>query len=246
MRASLIGDPPQELLACISHNGVEPAERLDIYRNTFASVLTRALSLLYPAVKRLVGEEFFEGATRIFMESHPPRTACLDDYGAEFPDFLARFEPASSLAYLPDIARLEWAVNRALHATDAPALDLARTTTAAVAKDTPISFTPHPALSLLYSAYPVDLIWRAVLDGDDAALQGLDLRSGPVWLLVERTPTGINVQRMAESPWRFTSALCSGQPLHAALEEPTDFDPSALLADHIASGRLIDMSNGTP
>ena len=43
-----------------------------------------------------------------------------------FPEFLARFPPAASLAYIADVARLEWAVNRALHAPDAAPLDVAR------------------------------------------------------------------------------------------------------------------------
>jgi len=245
MRESLIGDPPQELLACIAHDGAEPAERLGIYRNTFASVLARALGLSFPAVKRLVGERFFEGTARIFMDGNPPRAVCLDDYGHDFPDFLEQFEPAGSIAYLPDVARLEWAVNRALHASDVPPLDLALTTNATALGNASISFTAHPALSLLHSAYPVDLIWRAVLDEDDAALRSLDLGRGPAWLLVERTAAGINVQRMAEASWRFTSMLCGGRPLHATLDEPADFDFSALLADHIASGRLVGIRSST-
>ena len=46
--------------------------------------------------------------------SDPPRTAWLDAYGTEFPEFLEHFEPAASLAYLPDVARLERAVGRAM------------------------------------------------------------------------------------------------------------------------------------
>src|SRR5215470_6352362 len=62
---------------------VEPglADRLDIYRNTFVIGVTKALRLTYPAVYRLVGADFFDGAAGQFIAQHPPRTACLDDYG---------------------------------------------------------------------------------------------------------------------------------------------------------------------
>src|SRR5712691_10761115 len=127
MRASLVRR--EELDAAAAHvltDGIDPAARLGVYRNTFASILTRALRLSYPAVERLVGAEFFESAVRAFIEEQPPRSACLDDYGESFPDFLVRLEAVAALTYLPDVARLEWAVSRALHAPDADPLGIAR------------------------------------------------------------------------------------------------------------------------
>jgi hypothetical protein len=241
MRESLVEHRDDNLRAHIVADGLDPAERLDVYRNTFASVLTNALRLSYPAVARLVGDDFFEGAARIFIAGEPPRSACLDDYGAAFPAFLDDFGPARSLAYLPDVARLEWAVNRALHAEDATPLNGEQLIRLADSDGALMRFVPHPSISLIRSNYPVDAVWRAVLDQDDAALHAIDLRSGPVWLLVERIETGINVQRVSEAPWGLTVALCSGQPMHGALGEQTDFEPAALLADHIAKGRFVDV-----
>ena len=87
--------------------------------------LTNALRLSYPAVRRLVGAEFFAGMAAQYIAAHPPRSACLNDYGGAFATFLAGFLPAAGLAYLPGVARLEWAVNRALHAPSAVALNVA-------------------------------------------------------------------------------------------------------------------------
>jgi len=63
-------------------------DRLNIYRNTIISGLTRSLRFAFPAVQRLVGADFFDGAARLFIAGHPPRAAYLDLYGDEFPDFL--------------------------------------------------------------------------------------------------------------------------------------------------------------
>src|SRR5258708_8688890 len=112
MCASLVAHDDRGISAHVVDEGMSAAEGLDVYRNTFASVLTTALRLSFPAVHRLVGAEFFEGAARIFIEAHPPRSACLDDYGERLADFLSDFEPATSLAYLPGVARLAWAANR--------------------------------------------------------------------------------------------------------------------------------------
>ena len=47
--------------------GISPAARLDIYRNTFVGDADRALRLSFPAVQRLVGADFFEGAAQRFI-----------------------------------------------------------------------------------------------------------------------------------------------------------------------------------
>jgi len=54
-------------------DGLPPEARLGIYRNNFTGTLTAALKLCYPAVHRLVGAEFFEGAARIFIRWSPSR-----------------------------------------------------------------------------------------------------------------------------------------------------------------------------
>lgn len=240
LRASLVVHDDREISAYIVEAVISADERLNIYRNTFGSVLTTALRLSYPAVRRLVGAEFFEGATRIFIETSPPTSACLDDYGRTFADFLSDFEPAASLAYLPDVGRLEWAVNRALHAPDAVPLDPRRLAAFTEAERARVSFAPHPSVALVRVDHPADLIWHAVLEEDDAALSTIDPDGGQAWLLVQRPPAGVEVRRMSESAWRFTFALCAGTPLAAALDEARDFDAAALLADHLAAGRFAD------
>lgn len=242
MHASLVLHDDHGISPHVVAGTFSPAERLDIYRNTFASALTTALRLSYPAVHLLVGAEFFAGAARIFIEAHPPTSACLDEYGEAFPAFLSDFEPSASLAYLPGVAALERAVNRALHAPDVDPLDPHRLATLAKPDRAHVRFAPHPSLCLVRTNYPADLIWHAVLEKDDAALSAIDPGPGPAWLLVQRLATGVEVRRVSEAAWRFTSALCAGKPLAAALDEARDFDASALLADHLAAGRFIDFS----
>src|SRR6516164_9064562 len=120
-RRGLVEHDDGEAAGYILADGLASEGRLNVYRNTFIGALTTALRLAYPAVHRLVGPEFFEGAARIFIEKEPPRGAYLDGYGSGFPEFLAQFRQAASLAYLPDVARLEWTVSRALHAPDVEA-----------------------------------------------------------------------------------------------------------------------------
>jgi hypothetical protein len=237
----IVGHDDAEAAAYIVADGIDPAARLGVYRNTFASVLTNALRLSFPATHRLVAAECFEGAARLFIEEQPPQSANLDDYGAGFPEFLARFSPVAALAYLPDIARLDWAVSRALHAVDAAPLDLAPIAALPESARAHVRFERHPAAGLLRADHPADSIWRAVLAQDDAALAAIDPASGPVWLLVHRMETGVEVRRLSEDAWRFTAALFAGRPLHAALEEAPCADAAALLAEHLTAGRFVEI-----
>jgi hypothetical protein len=239
---SLVGRDDAEAAVFIIADGIDPAARLGIYRNTFASVLTNALKLSYPAVHRLVATECFEGAARLFIEEELPQYANLDDYGADFPGFLARFPPVAALSYLPDVARLEWAVSRALHAPDVPPLDLGRLAALSEDEQARVCFAPHPAAGLMRADHRADSIWRSVLAQDDAGLATIDPASGPVWLLVHRSEGGVEVRRLSEAAWRFTEALLSGRPLHAALEEARCAEVQALLAEYLAAGLFAGFS----
>lgn len=242
-RALLAGDDDAARAEVVA-DGIEPAQRLAVYRNGFASRLVAALRLTYPAVQRLVGEAFFDAAARVFAFEQPPRAAWLDEYGAEFADFLARFPPAASLAYLPDVARLEWAVSRALHAPEAEPLDAGRLLGLDEAQRATVRFVPHPSLGLLRAESPADEIWRAVLERDDAALAAIDPASGPAWLLVERRGGEVAVSRMSEAAWRFTIELCAGRALCDALEAVRGLEVDAVLAQHLAAERFVAIAAG--
>jgi hypothetical protein len=212
---SLLAPGDGAALAHIADDAAFAAERFDICRNNVAIALIGALRLAYPAVDKLVGPDFFAAAAQPFIAGNPPRTARLDDYGGEFPDFLAAFPAAAALAYLPDVARLEWTVNMALHAPDVPALRPDALTDLAACEHGGVRFVPHPSVRLLSVHHPADAIWRAVLDGDEAALGAIPMKIEPRWLMVQRRAAGIAVVRLDEDEASWTNLLFSG----AALDE---------------------------
>jgi len=241
MRRGLLDDGHARV-AAILDDALAPADRLSIYRNTSRTALINALRLNFPAVQRLVGEDFFAAAADTFITREPPQTAWLDLYGESFPDFLQSFEPAAALIYLPDVARLERAVCRALHAVDAEPLDYSQILEIESSAQQRVRFTPHPSVSLVFSLYPVDAIWRAVLARDDAALAAIDLSAGAVGLLVERRAGEIEVIRIDQRQWIFAEALFSGRSLSAALAVADDPDAAAWLAAHLAAGHLSNFA----
>src|SRR5687768_2867500 len=75
-----------------------------VYRNTVMKGCIDALQANYPAVARLVGEEWFRAAATIYVRETLPAEPMMLNYGAMFADFLTHFGPAADLPYLPGVA----------------------------------------------------------------------------------------------------------------------------------------------
>jgi hypothetical protein len=116
-----------------------------------------------------------------------------------------------SLAYLADVARLEWAVNRALHAPDAQPLDASTLATVAPSDHERVCFVALPSVSMLRSSFPVDAIWGAVLQQDEAAMAAIDLGGEPV---PRKASTGPRCSRSICSRGAASRSSPPGRPRH--------------------------------
>lgn len=235
--AALLDEADRTVWPAIVEDGIAAAERLRIYRNTCRSTLVETLRMTYPAVERLVGSEFFDAAAQRYANENAARSGYLNDYGAQFAGFLERFEPARALAYLPDVARFEWALSMAANAADAPMLDPAALLALDESEHGDLRFEPHPSVRTLELAYPADEIADAVLSGDEAAMAEVDLQSGPVRLVVHRGPHGLETERLGSSAHAFLSRLFAGEALGRAVGA-AEADAPMLLARQLAKGRL--------
>jgi hypothetical protein len=234
---ALLDERDETVCAHIAADGFGAAERLRIYRNTCRSTLVATLRMTYPAVEKLVGPAFFEHAAGRFVDCHPARSGYLNDYGAQFGAFLAAFEPARELLYLPDVARFEWALGIAANAADAPALDATALLLVPADLHADLRFAPHPSVSCLRLAFPADEIADAVMSRDEAAMGEVDLASGPLSIVVHRGRDGIQTERLEPAAYEVVSRLCAGEALGRVLESAST-DAPAILAQQLAQGRL--------
>lgn len=133
--------------------------RFNVYRNNYLITLRNALRSTFPAVERLVGEEFFAALACAFAECHPPRSPIMARYGGTFPELLEQFHALADFPYLADVARLEYARVQAYHAADAVGFDLTSEASATAALDQPARL--HPSVCIVASVHPVHSIWHA-------------------------------------------------------------------------------------
>lgn len=216
-RAAMLDGDASGVEAAVRGDGLGVDARLAIYRHHVLTSLTAALETTFPVVVRLVDARFFRYAADRFVREHPPLSPCLAEYGAALPDFLARFEPSRHLAYLADVARLEWAMNVALHAPDAEPLP------PEALRESP-ALALHPSVTLLASSWPIDTIWRANQDG--AGDITIDPDTGAVRLQVWRTADDVVFRRLDSASFIFRHTLATTTDLTAAADAALTEDPT--------------------
>lgn len=198
--------------------------RIAVYRRTVFANIRGALEGVYPVVLRLVGADFFASAATAFSKAVPSRSGDLHRFGTEFADFLEDFPPASSLPYLPDVARLEWAVHEAFHAADAqpfPFAELARLEPADYGQ---LRLTLHPACRLLRSQFPVRRIWQ-VNQPQWTGDQTVSLDEGGVNVLVSRAGFDVQVCPLGDGDYAFMSSVSAGRTGIEAITAALSIEP---------------------
>ncbi len=224
--------------------GAGAGRRFDVYRNNVAVGLTEALETGFPAVRGLVGEEFFRAMAGVFLRTHPPETPVLMLWGARLPDFLAGFAPAQGLPYLPDVARLEVALRDSYHAADAAPADPARLADLTPDDLARTRFRLAPSVRLVRSRWPVLDLWRAGLGGTASASDAGQN------VLVTRPAYDPAPESLAPGGGLFLAQLIAGATLGVAAEAAARavpaFDPAPILSRLLSSGAIVDIETGDP
>lgn len=242
-KALLASDPvcPEGIF---SSNGANPASRFAVYRNNVHSSLINALADGYPVIRQLVGDEFFQAMSGIYVQAFPPTSPVLNEYGSDFASFIQGFAPAASLPYLADVARLECLRVRAYHAADTPALDQ-QTVIANLQHQSSLGnlrLQLHPSLATLNSAYAVVALWAAhQTESSLSTLNPLQAQSA----LVLRNGLEVEVFTVDIGSVAFINSLNNDWPLEMAmayaLDAATEFDLHKCLALLIGHGAITHL-----
>jgi len=222
---------------------IEPADGLAFYRGSVEANWRAALASAYPVAERLVGPAFFGEAARQYGRSHPSTSGDLHRFGESFGAFLRSYPPAASLAYLPDVAGLEWAIHECAHAEDAKAFDFQALAAIPDSEHGRLVARMSPGTRCLGSAHPIVAIHEANRPDRDGVPDRLE---GPDHVLVRRQGSDVLVERIDDRAWDFLHALAAGEDLEhasAALEAQASRMPE-LLAGWIAAGVIEALEPG--
>ncbi len=241
---SMTGDTPEELMQLISGDGLEPSARLSIYRNNVVTRLTDTLAAIYPVVQQLVHPRFFAYAADAFIRRYLPREACLTEYGAEFAAFLMHFPPVAHLPYLPDVARLEWIIDRVVRVAPHSPVSIAALVEAE-GDPADIRLRLAPSIRFLASPYRIDQVWKA--HQRDETFPALQIGDSGVRLQIAGGK-GLHIVSLPAATWEFRAQLARGETLGIAFASATavstSFDLTPALADLFNEGLVVGMNTG--
>ncbi len=208
--------------------------RARVYQNNMLSALGQSLVDNYPAVARLVGDEFMRALARAFAETHPSSSPLMTAYGREFASFIDGFPPTQSLPYLGDVARHDWAFIEALFASDEAPMAASALQGLDDAQIAALAPGLHPSVRTLKSKWNAYEIWAS--NRDEQASTKLALKEAPSHALIWRGPSGITHRAIAAPVAVFLRAIDDGQTLGAAQEIAPEPETIIFFADALRLG----------
>ncbi len=217
------------------HEGPASHPGFAVYRNTVLKGCADALVSLYPAVHRLVGDDWMRAAALDAARAAPPAGGDLQHYGAHVPAFLEQAVAGSDWPWLGEVARLDRLWSESHVAADAPVLDLATFAALDPARLAAARLVPHPAARWRWCAdWPAFSLWQA------ARTAAAD-PNPPHWhgqgALLTRPAGAVLSLEIDGADCALLEACAAGQALGDALDavqlRHASFDPGASL------GRLL-------
>ncbi|MES2316056.1 MAG: DUF692 family multinuclear iron-containing protein [Pseudomonadota bacterium] len=206
------------------------SDRFSLYRGNLSATWDKVLSNAFPVIRQLLGEEFFSALSRAFGRTHPSTSPDLNEFGAAFSHFLAGFEHVAEYPWLPDMARLEWALHRSYYGPDRAALAADALAALSPEQFELARFTLHPAASLFQSSWAVVPQWLAHQAGEPALPAVMD---SPSFAVIARPRWKTELASLSGAQFAALAALANGasmgEALDAAFGIDDDFDVAANL-----------------
>lgn len=120
--AALLEWPPQpaiqNLRGYAQGVGSHPERGLQVYQSNGHMLAERALRAAYPVLQQMLGDESFAELARAFWHACPPVHGDIGVWGAQLVDFIFQSPQLQGEAFLPDVARAEWALHCCATAPD--------------------------------------------------------------------------------------------------------------------------------
>lgn len=133
---------------------------LKIYQRNLIANAVRALSITFPTVLTLVGDELFAHAVEQLIRQDPPQTGDWGQWGESFPRELKQLSALQAYPYVADVAELDFSLHQLGRAQDTYC-DLTSMSLLADCAMDELRLVLNPTLHLLAAEYPIIDIYQA-------------------------------------------------------------------------------------
>jgi len=226
---------------------ISPQLALEIYRNNTRGARIKALEMVYPACKSILGNDTFQSVARGYVIEDSVGVADLNHYAETFSRYLGGLIDAGRLAdeyaYLQDLASLEFMFHAAYYADADPVFDF-ELFEHKVTNGEPVYLQLSASLGMLDSRYPLYQIWLHNRPRQETtknkSRSGHDVQAitGKQYLLLHREEYIPVVSPVSELEYRLLEAFDNNQSLQAVLGQ-IDGDIDVVLPGLIANKYIV-------
>jgi hypothetical protein len=217
-------------------------QRLGIYRHSVQAILSQHLSDLFPVVKQLVGDDFFEDCCSQLIDAQPPTQAYLAAYGAEFANQLRQHPALASMDWMAEVAQLEWARHQAWHTANQASTQFTDLMQLSASQQAQTRLQLPQSAHLIQSPYALHNIWLAHQPQQTSiSVKHIQLHE-PSYLIVWRAARFIYQSPLNELMFHLLSSIQAGKTLGDLTQQFTQALP-ALLQEVCQQGWLLTFNS---
>jgi len=210
-QVNTVGAMQQQLLTDIFHYNAESEfehKGLAIYQRNLRASALRALTVSFPTVTALIGDDLMKMVSELLLQASPPDQGDWSQWGENLADLLASINALEDFPFVPDCARLDWIIHQSYRAADSQ-VDLASLTLLSSHRVEKLAIQLSPSLQLFHSKFPVADIRQAHQYDDEMRAKILNsvaekIRGGETeWTVIYRQGHRIEVSKLsfAEYQW---------------------------------------------
>lgn len=191
--------------------------RVAIYKNTIFDTLRKALAVTFPGVWILLGEECADNLASAFcsIDVNLPSSGCLDDWGAQFPDFIYQQESLKNLSYIKDFAEYEWLKHLSYIAASAVMLESDALVSITEENLEALAFTFHPSVFTMMSPFALDEIVGLIENPHYATVNSISKKT---YVVLARPYNTVLTFWVGADLWLFIDALLKGNTLGGSFQ----------------------------
>jgi len=188
--------------------------RIWIYQNNVFAATQEYLEEVYPAVRGVVGGDFFKQMAQKFIQKTPPSEGNIHLYGQQFIEILSDFTGLKGMPYLKPLIEFEWALHTSYFATISNVLDPSQIPQEELLS-MPVTF--NSSVSIVESLFPVHDIYTQSLPDYDGEVS-IDLNAGGDILLVYKLGHRVHHRVLSSDECAFFKEIQKTQNILQAIE----------------------------
>lgn len=223
---------------------------LRIYQNNLRLTAAQVLSLSYPVIEQMLGQQAIRVLSRTLLLQELPDSGNWADWGGQLASLINSSPLSEDHPYLADTARLEWSLHQAA-IEEATVLDTESLSILTKKDLSDVYLHLSPTLHLLRSPYAVDELWRLHKQPENEQAEAPDSASIFRTLMQSQTNHYIVIyqkdhlpccERLSPEEFYWIKAIKAGDSLDSLLSSHPDIDFSQWLTRSIKQQWLEKLS----